>query len=185
MRNHLSALAAPAAIIGGLLWIVYAILLLVRPAPLIVTSAAASGSLAALAIALPAAVHLLGLSVQGSGRFGVAMGWVTLATAAAALAGGLLERASLVAGAVTAGEVLLAVGAMLVAIEAAGQPQNAVSGSALFVVGVTGMVGLMAQALVPLTFWMLPIYAALVMAIYGLAWVRLGGRLARGDRMQE
>ena len=177
MRNHLPAFAAPAAIIGGLLWIVSLILLLVRPAPLFVTAATASGSLAALAIALPAALHRLGLPVQGSGRFGVAMSWVTLLAAAAALAGGLLQQPSLAASATTAGEVLLAFGVMLVAIEAAGQPQNAASGSALFVVGAAGMLGLMAQALVLMVTWMLPIYAALVMAIYGLAWVRFGGRL--------
>ena len=149
MRNRLPALAAPAAIIGGLLWIVYAILLLVRPAPLLVTAAAACGGLAMLALALPAAVHLRRLPVQGSGRFGVAMSYVTLLAAAGVLAGGLLQRPLLVAGAATAGEVLLAFGVMLVAIDAAGQPQNATSGSALFVVGVMGMLGLMAQELVP------------------------------------
>jgi hypothetical protein len=179
MRNRLPALAPVSAIIGGLLWIVYAILLLVRPAAVSITATVGAVGLAALAIALPAAVQLLRISVQGSGRFGVAMNWMTLLAAAAALAGSLLQHASLAASAITAGEVLLAFGVMLVAIEAAGQPASPTSGSALFVVGMAGMLGLLAQALAAVALWMLPIYAALVMAIYGLAWVRFGSRLAR------
>jgi hypothetical protein len=84
-------------------------------------------------------------------------------------------------GAMTAGEVLLAFGVMLVAIDAAGSPASGSYGSALFIVGVVGMLGLMAQALVTLAIWMLPVYGALVMAVYGLTWVRFGSWLYQNE----
>ena len=182
MNMRLSLLSAPAALAGGLLWILYAILLLVRPAPLGLTVLTGAGALAALAAALPAAVRLLHLPLPGSGRFGVAMAWVTLLAAAAAMVGGVLQSKALAGSAMTAGEVLLAFSAMLLAIEAAGLPESAASASTLFLIGVIGMLGLLAQALVAVTTWMLPIYAALVMAVYGLAWVRFGGWLWRTGR---
>ncbi len=182
MNARWPMLSAPAALAGGLLWILYAILLLVRPAPLGLTVLAGAGALAALAAALLAAVGLLHLPVLGSGRFGVAMAWVTLLAAAAALVGGALQSNALAGSAMTAGEVLLAFGVLLLAIEAAGLPESAASASTLFLIGVIGMLGLMAQALVAVTTWMLPIYAALVMAVYGLTWVRLGSRLWSAGR---
>jgi hypothetical protein len=198
MKQDLPALAPGAAIIGGLLWIIYSILSLLRPwgpyvtAPpwpeppavlnagaFAITALVGGAAILVLALAVPATVHRLNLPVQGAGRFGIAMAWVSSLSALAAAAGGLLGRAGLTAGAMTAGEVLLAFGVMLVAIDAAGSPTNGVYGSALFVVGVVGMLGLMAQALVAVAVWMLPVYGALVMAVYGLAWVRFGNWLYR------
>ena len=177
MHKSLPASAAPAALLGGLLWIAYAILRFVRPLGLPATAGAGAAALALLAFALVGVAARLGVSRQGSGRFGVAMGWTCLLAAAAAAVGGLAQQATFCSAALIAGEVLLAFGVLLVAIEAAGEQTSAPAGSALFVIGVIGMLGLMAQALAAVTAWMLPIYAALVMAVYGLAWVRFGGRL--------
>jgi hypothetical protein len=198
MTKQLQTFAPSAAIVGGLLWIVYAILLMLQPwgefvtAPpwpeppavlnstaFAITAVAGGAALAMLALAVPATVKRLNLPVAGAGRFGVAMAWVSLPAALAAAAGGLTGWAALAAGALTAGEVLLASGVMLVAIDASGSPATRGYGSALFVVGVTGMLGLLAQALVAMTAWMLPVYGALIMAVYGLAWVRFGNWLYR------
>jgi hypothetical protein len=179
MKHRLPALAAPAALVGGLLWIAYAIFRFVRPLTAPVTAWTGAAALALLALALLGAAARLGAPDVGPGRFGRVMAAVALPAAAAAAVGGLLQHEPLAANALLAGEVLLAFGVMLVAIEAAGAPATAAAGSALFVVGVMGMLGLMAQALAAATSWMLPVYAALVMAIYGLAWVRFGGWLAR------
>lgn len=189
MRNHFSALAPLAAIVGGLLWIIYAILLMLHPWGAPLRAGAASGpfataaltgaaALACLALALLATARR-GLPIRGAGRFGAAMGWTGLLAAAAATVGGLVQQATLCSAALIAGEVLIAFGVLLVATDAAGEPHSSAAGSALFLVGVVGMLGLMAQALVAVTAWMLPIYAALVMAVYGLAWVRFGGWLWR------
>jgi hypothetical protein len=196
MIKRLQTFAPPAAMIGGLLWIVYSILLLLKPwgdivsapngmeAPFVIdagafalTAVAGAGALALLTVALPATVCRLQLPMQGAGRVGVAMAGVAMLAAPAAAAGGLLLLPTFVSGALMAGEVLLAFGVMLVAIDAAGSPASGSYGSALFIVGVVGMLGLMAQALVALAIWMLPVYGALVMAVYGLAWVRFGSWL--------
>ncbi len=179
MANRLRALAAPAAMIGGLLWILYAILRYVRPLPAPAPELAGAGALVLLALALLAASAQLRLPGDGSGRFGLAMAAVTPLAAVAAVVGALAQQEPLAANALVAGELLLAFGVMLVAIEAAGEPASGPAGSILFVVGVAGMVGLFAQALAAAATWMLPIYAALAMAVYGLAWVRFGGWLAR------
>jgi hypothetical protein len=184
--------------IGGLLWILYAILALLRPWGVVVstppwpeppvvlqptafaiTALVGGAALFVLALAVPATVRRLTLPVEGAGRFGVALAWTSILAAIAAAVGGVLGRAGLTAGAMTAGEVLLAFAVMLVAIDTAGSPATGVYGSALFVVGVVGMLGLMAQALVAVALWMLPVYGALVMAVYGLAWVRFGNWLYR------
>ena len=49
----------------------------------------------------------------------------------------------------------------------------------LFIVGALGLAAICALALLSLASWMLPVYAALVMAIYGFAWVRFGAMLVR------
>ena len=51
----------------------------------------------------------------------------------------------------------------------------------LFLAGTLGMVALLAQAMTPLFTWMLPVYAALIMAIYGFVWVRFGNLLTRHE----
>jgi hypothetical protein len=200
MIKRLQTFAPPAAMIGGLLWIVYSILLLLKPwgdivsapngaePPFVIdagafalTAAAGACALALLSAALLATVRRLQLPVQGAGRFGVAMATIAILAALAAAAGGLLGLPSLMAGAMTAGEVLLAFGVMLVAIDTAGSPASGSYGSALFIVGVVGMLGLMAQALVTLAIWMLPVYGALVMAVYGLTWVRFGSWLYQNE----
>lgn len=198
MMKHLQTFAPSAAMIGGLIWIFYTILLLLRPwgdfvtAPpwpepptvlnpsaFAVTAVIGGTALAILALAVPATVKRLNLPVEGAGRFGVALAWLAFMMAFVAAAGGLAGQAALAAGAMTAGEALLAIGVMLVAIEAARSPTTGGYGSALFVVGVVGMLGLLAQALVAMAAWMLPIYGALMMAVYGLAWVRFGNWLYR------
>jgi hypothetical protein len=198
IKTGFASYAAPAAIGGGLLWIAYAIALQLRPwgdfvtraawpQPAVVTNAGAFAAttamgalaLAVLGAAVPAAVQRAQLPLVGSGRFGVAMAWAAILAAIAAAAGGVSGRTELAAAGMTGGEVLLAFGVLLVAIEAAGSPHTGAYGSMLFVVGAVGMLGLMAQALAALAVWMLPVYAALVMAVYGLAWVRFGGWLQK------
>ena len=44
-----------------------------------------------------------------------------------------------------------------------------------------GMLALLAQAMTPLFAWMLPVYAALVMAVYGFVWVRFGNLLTHQE----
>jgi hypothetical protein len=215
MKTELRALAAPAAMVGGLLWILYAIFLLLTPlgdpvtrpvwpeAPEVLnlrvyalTAGIGAAALGVLAVAAVGTAGRAGLPATTPGRFGLAMAAVTVLAAGAAAVGGLLGLPLLASGAMTAGEVLLAFGVMLLAIDAAGAPARAAEtdqaeatalgaaqagayGPALFTVGVVGMLGLMAQALVALAAWMLPVYGALAMAVYGLAWVRLGGWLQR------
>jgi hypothetical protein len=217
MKTEIRTLAAPAAMGGGLLWIVYAVLLLLTPwgdpvtrpawpeAPVVLnlrvyalTAGTGAAGLGVLAAAALATAWRARLPMTTPGRFGMAMATVAILAAVGAAVGGVLGLPRLTAGAMTAGEVLLAVGLMLLAIDAAGaraaaeidqlgttqpgaaQPgatQAEAYGPALFTVGVVGMLGLMAQALVALTPWMLPVYGALAMAVYGLAWVRLGNWL--------
>jgi hypothetical protein len=234
MKTELRTLAAPAAMGGGLLWIVYAVLLLLTPlgdpvtrpawpeAPVVLnlrvyalTAGTGAAGLGVLAAAALATAWRARLPVTTPGRFGMAMATVAILAAVGAAVGGVLGLPRLASGAMTAGEVLLAVGVMLLAIDAAGAPARAAAeidqlgttqpgaaqpgatqpgaaqpgatqpgaaqagayGPALFTVGVVGMLGLMAQALVALTPWMLPVYGALAMAVYGLAWVRLGNWL--------
>jgi len=206
ITNVLAQWAGWLAIGGGLLWILYAILALLQPlgsttsfisdagAPLITNPRAFQLA----GITGGAALTLLGLAVVGAAtryhlpgtephhfnavvpsRFGVAMGWV------GALAGALAAMTALLllvfpTGAMQFfGAVLVPFGAMLVAIEANGSDHAYSIAAPLFLVGALGMIGLLAQALLPVVTWMLPVYAALVMAVYGFAWVRLGNLLTQ------
>lgn len=192
--DHLKQTAGALAILGGLLWIGYAVLGVLQPLGDIATNspafwlAGASGG---------AALVLQGLAVVGvasryglpgeepprfgaviPSRYGVAMAWVgalagLLAVATALLSLELPNNAMQLFGA-----VLTPLGAMLVAIEANGSEHAYRIAGPLFLVGALGMVSLLAQALLPLASWMAPIYAALAMAVYGFAWVRFGGLLA-------
>lgn len=198
MPKQLQSFASPAAMIGGLLWIAYAIFLLLapwgeyvtrpmwpeppallNPGVFALTVGAGAAALAVLALAAAATGRLAQLPAAAPGRFGMAMVWMTIPAAVAAAVSGLAGWPVAASGALTAGEVLLAFGVLLLANDAAGNSATSAYGSALFVVGVVGMLGLMAQALVALVTWMLPVYGALVMAVYGLAWVRLGNWLNR------
>jgi hypothetical protein len=192
------------AIGGGLLWILYAILALLQP---LGSTALFTGDAGAPLVTNPSAFRLagiiggvaltlLGLAVVGAAvrynlpggephhfnavvpsRFGVAMGWV------GALAGVLAAMTALLllvlpTGAMQFfGAVLVPFGAMLVAIEANGSDHAYPIAAPLFLVGALGMIGLLAQALLPVVTWMLPVYVALIMAAYGFAWVRFGNLL--------
>lgn len=198
MRKNLATFAPPAAIVGGLLWIIFTILLMLHPlgeplraagstdnappersAPVVGIAITGAIAFVLLALALLATVRRLGLPLQRSGRFGVALGWAAITLAVAAAGASLVQMPAVTFAALTLGQVLLAFGVLLVAVDAAATPASAASASALFVVGAAGMLALLAQALVAATSWMLPVYAALVMAVYGLAWVRFGNWLYR------
>lgn len=206
ITNTLAQCAGWLAIGGGLLWILYAILAVLQPLGNRTPLPAAQGELLvtnALAFQVAgatggAALTLLGLAVVGAAarydlprnavqpfntvlpsRFGVAMGWVgalagVLAAATAWLVLVLPNGAMHFFGA-----VLVALGAMLVAIEANGSDDAYPIAAPLFLVGALGMLSLLAQALLPVVTWLLPVYAALVMAVYGFAWVRFGSLLMR------
>lgn len=206
ITNLLDRWAGWLALAGGLLWIVYAVLATLQPlgsiAPyttdggvLLVTNSAAfritgaigGGALALLGLAIVGVAARYSLpgdepahfgSVAPS-RWGVAMAWV------GALAGLLAAAMALLLFVLPNNAMdffaaaLIPFAAMLVAIEANGSEASARIATPLFLVGALGMIGLLAQALIPLATWMLPVYAALAMAVYGFAWVRFSGLLLR------
>jgi hypothetical protein len=103
----------------------------------------------------------------------VALGLVGGAAGLAMWIGALLLQIDLAGAAMNVGAILIAIGAMLLAIDGAGRELA----TPLFIVGGLGMAAVFAAALVSLVAWMLPVYAALVMAVYGFAWVRFGDML--------
>lgn len=189
---------------GGLLWILYAIWETLQPMGSAVTVAPDTGQLEIIDPAVfritgasgGAAVTLLGLAIVGvaaryglpddapdrfnsvlPSRYGVAMAWIgalagVLATVLALLLFTLPNNAMQIFGA-----LLVPFGAMLVAVEANGSDNAYRIASPLFLVGALGMVALLVQALLPFVPWVLPVYAALTMAVYGFAWVRFGSLL--------
>ena len=192
------------AIGGGLLWILYAILEMLQPmgsvasftndqGQMLVTN---PGAFRVAGSAGGAALVLLGLAVVGTARrydlpgaepnrfssavpsrFGVAMGWVG---ALAGLLAAIMALALLVpahSAMQLFGAVLVPFGTLLVAIEANGSERAYPIAAPLFLAGALGMLALLAQAMTPLFAWMLPVYAALVMATYGFVWVRFGNLL--------
>jgi len=183
------------AMIGGLLWIAYAMLLAVQPwgeltsrdasGPIWVTNRAAwqfvtfFGAVAAatLAMAVVATARRLTLPATPPGQIGVAMGWTGLLAALAAATGSLLGLPALTEAGQGASTLLVAFGVILLAVDSANIASAQPAAPVLFLVGALGLAGLMAQALVVLTPWMLPLYAALELGIYGIAWVRLGSLL--------
>lgn len=201
MTQILQTLARQApgyALLGGLLWIAYAVLAMLEPLGAIgITRDTAGAWLVANPTALrvtaltgAAAVFLLGLALAGlayhsglpslrPGRIGVALGWVGALAAGVAALAALPPLAGLTLAALNTGFLLVTLGTLLVAVDAAGMPATASLGSALFLVGVLGMAGILMQALAALWVWVLPVYAALAMAVHGFAWVRLGNMLLR------
>lgn len=196
------------AIGGGLLWILYAILEMLQPmgaataftndqGQTLVTNPAAFRAAGATG---GAALALLGLAVTGTARrydlpgdepnrfssavpsrFGVAMGWVGALAGAIAAVSALLLVVPANSAMQLFGAVLVPFGTLLVAIEANGSERAYPIAAPLFLAGTLGMVALLAQAMTPLFTWMLPVYAALIMAIYGFVWVRFGNLLARQE----
>ncbi|GIV74026.1 MULTISPECIES: hypothetical protein [Caldilinea] len=192
--NRLKRMVAALAILGGLLWIVYAILGILQPLGNVATNSAAFWAAGA---AGGAALVLQGLAVVGvalryglpgeepprfgtviPSRYGVAMGWIGALAGLLAIATALLSLELPNNAMQLFGAVLTPLGAMLVAVEANGSEQAYRIAGPLFLVGALGMVGLLAQALLPVASWMAPVYVALAMAVYGFAWVRLGSLLA-------
>ncbi len=204
ITNFLAQWVGWLAIGGGLLWILYAILALLQP---LGSATPFAGDAGVTLITNPltfrltgvtggVALTLLGLAVVGAAarynlpggephhfnavvpsRFGVAMGWVGALAGVLATATALLLLALPTGAMQLFGAVLVPLGAMLIAIEANGSDHAYPIAAPLFLVGALGMLGLLAQALLPIVAWMLPVYAALIMAVYGFAWVRFGGLL--------
>jgi hypothetical protein len=198
IQNRLARWAPATAIAGGLLWIGYAVLAMLEPMGEIglgrdaagqwvvanvtafrVTSLVGAAALLLLGATLVGLARRNGLPLQTPGRFGVAMGWVGVLAAMAAVLAALPPLAGPTLAALNFASLLVAFGTLLVAVDGAGQPATAGLGSALFLVGALGMVGLLIQAAAALWFWVLPVYAALAMAVYGFAWVRLGNMIYR------
>jgi len=180
--------------LGGLTWIAYTLAALLRPwgrdgANLIVskTAGGTAGDASAFlvtALAGGLALGLLGLALAGvarrwrlparlPGQIGLALGLASAALGPLLWFAALLAQPALAVAGMNAGSLMLAVAALLVAIDAAGQPLA----TPLFIVGALGLAAICALALLSLAGWMLPVYAALVMAIYGFAWVRFGAML--------
>jgi hypothetical protein len=184
--------APAAAILGGLAWITYTFAALLPPwgaytSYTIEQGAAAVSNLPAfLLVTLPGGLALLllgsalagtaqrlGAPVRRPGQIGVALGVGGAAAGLALLVGALLTQPALATAAMNAGALMLAVGVLLVASASAGH----MLAMPLFIVGALGLAAIFAVALLSLVAWMLPVYAALVMAVYGFAWVRLGDLL--------
>lgn len=204
LTTRLNRSAGWLSIAGGLLWILYAIWEMLQPMGSGMTVAPDTGQ---IAIANPgvfrmtgatggASVVMLGLAVVGvaaryglpgdapdrfstvlPSRYGVAMAWVGALAGLAAAVLALLTLALPNNAMQLFGAVLVPFGAMLVAVEANGSEHAYRIAAPLFLVGVLGMAALLVQALLPLVSWMLPVYAALAMAVYGFAWVRFGSLL--------
>ena len=193
---------------GGLLWILYAIFAMLQPMG---TVAAFTNDQGQTLVTNPTAFRLagsaggaalafLGLAVVGTARryslpgdeptrfssavpsrFGVAMGWVGALAGLLAAVAALLLLVPANSAMQLFGAVLVPFGTLLVAIEANGSERAYPVAAPLFLAGTLGMVALLAQAMTPLFPWMLPVYAALVMAVYGFVWVRFGNLLARQE----
>ncbi|MCS6826340.1 MAG: hypothetical protein NZ553_06985 [Caldilinea sp.] len=192
--NQLKQTAGTLAILGGLLWIAYTVLGVLQPLgdaamnPMAFSMAGAAGGAALVLHGLAVVGVALRYGLPGEepprfgavipSRYGVAMGWVGALAGLLAIATALLSLELPNNAMQLFGAVLTPLGAMLVAIEANGSEQAYRIAGPLFLVGALGMVSLLAQALLPLTSWMAPVYVALAMAVYGFAWVRFGSLLA-------
>jgi hypothetical protein len=209
LTTRLNRSAGWLSIAGGLLWILYAIWETLQPMGSAVTVAPDTGHIAITHPGLfrmtgaagGTAVVMLGLAVVGvatryglpgdapdrfsavlPSRYGVAMAWVgalagLVATVMALLTLALPNNAMQIFGA-----LLVPFSAMLVAVEANGSEHAYRIAAPLFLVGALGMAALLVQALLPFVPWMLPVYAALAMAVYGFAWVRFGSLLLVRER---
>lgn len=186
--------APAAAMLGGLVWIAYTLAALLQPwgryaaytdaqgavavtnAPVFQLTALMGGAaLLLLGVALVGTARRLGLPAHLPGQIGVALGVVGGAAGLLLWIGALLRQPALATAAMNAGALLVAVGVLLVAIDGAGRTLA----PSLFLIGALGLAAIFAAALVSLVSWMLPVYAALVMAVYGFAWVRFGDLLGK------
>jgi hypothetical protein len=186
--------APAAAMLGGLVWIAYTLAALLQPwgsyaaytdaqgavavtnAPVFQLTALMGGAaLLLLGVALVGAARRLGLPAHLPGQIGVALGVVGGAVGLLLWLGALLRQPALATAAINAGALMVAVGVLLVAIDGAGRTLA----PSLFIIGALGLAAIFAAALVSLVSWMLPVYAALVMAVYGFAWVRFGDLLGK------
>ena len=186
--------APAAAMLGGLVWIAYTLAALLQPwgrytaytdaqgavavtnAPVFQLTALLGGAaLLLLSTALVGAARRLGLPAHLPGQIGVALGVVGGAAGLLLWIAALLRQPALATAAMNAGALMMAVGVLLVAIDGAGRTLA----PSLFIIGALGLAAIFAAALVSLVSWMLPVYAALVMAVYGFAWVRFGDLLGK------
>ncbi len=196
--NRLDPLAqrwAPAAaMLGGLVWIAYTLAAMLQPwgsyaaytdaqgnnaitnAPVFQLTALLGGAaLLLLGVAMAGATRRLGLPDRLPGQTGVVLGLVGGAAGLLLWLSALLMQPALATAAMNAGALMVAVGVLLVAIDGAGRTLT----PSLFLIGALGLAAIFAAALVSLVSWMLPVYAALVMAMYGFTWVRFGSILAK------
>lgn len=186
--------APAAAMLGGLVWIAYTLAALLQPsgryaaytdapgavavtnAPVFQLTALLGGAaLLLLSTALVGAARRLGLPAHLPGQIGVALGVLGGAAGLLLWIGALLQQPAMSTAAMNAGALLVAVGVLLVAIDGAGRTLA----PSLFLIGALGLAAIFAAALVSLVSWMLPVYAALLMAVYGFAWVRFGDLLGK------
>jgi hypothetical protein len=183
-RNRLQQWAPALAMVGGLAWITYVILAMLQPGVPGSAAGAPPASRGTLGLAGAALLCLAGALAGGAWRIGLprrTAGRVGLALAAAGgMAGGVGVASALlmwmpaVAATVLIGTSALAAAALALAVDAGR------AGSAWGPFGLLGVLGLFAAAaptLVDVVPWTLPVHGALVMAIYGFAWVLFGNRL--------
>ena len=186
------------AVGGGLLWIGYAVAglsggdvgsgaLFSTPTFNSAVLGRTSGGGALLLLGLAVAGTAARYSLPGSTpepfystvpiRFGVAMGWAGALAGLLAGLTALLHIESTYHALQLFGALLVPVSAMLVAIDANRHENTYPIAAPLFLVGALGRAGILAQALVSAASWMQPVYAALVLAVGGFAWVRFGSLL--------
>lgn len=209
LLGRLGTWAPAAAIVGGLLWILYAILALLQPLGTVNLFISDTGQLSATnpgafriaALTGGLALILLGAALIGTiqryelrgapaaqfgtgvpSRFGGILAWAGVAAGLLVSLGGLVLQVPLATLAQLLGAVFVPFAASLVAIEANGSETAYPIAAPMFIVGALGMAAVLAQAMVALYAWMLPVYGALVLAIYGFVWVRVGGLMQRHEQ---
>jgi hypothetical protein len=186
--------ASPVAIVGGLLWMVYGVFLMLEPwgaaevyredlGYQVVTNVglyllySLPGGLALVctALALLGITHRYGQSPSGAGKLGLVLSYLTLGLGILAVVGAValfapVSFAGRAFGSLTLGAASFLVGLALPSVL---QPLKAI----LLLVGGLGLVLLPLQPLVWALQLMPASVAAGIVAVFGLGWITLGYRL--------
>ena len=153
------------------------------PMALRATMLLGGAALLLLALALLGSAWRSGLPVRQAGRIAVAVTWIAVGLAIVGGLGAALMNAALVRFGVSVGVILTALAAFLLAMDAPHNPVAVHWRLPWMMLGVLGLAATVAQTLAGAVDWMLPVYAALVMAVYGFAWVQFGNILYRHHAM--
>jgi hypothetical protein len=193
-----SSWAAPTAGLGGLLWVLYGPLAMLQPwgvdvvyrdslgySEIVSTPLFLAYSLpGALALVLTAAALLLMRPILERGRpwarAARGLSWAALVLGIASLAGVAARFDPVFTAGRIFGTLALGLAALAAGAAAAGAPDTRWR-TVLWVLGALGVFLLPLWPLVHALAWLPPAAGALLIALFGAAWVTVGWRLARGD----